>query len=303
MLRCSINRYRSVLLIPVIIIFTGFGLLAQNDRDSVNAQPRIKTWQLLTAEGAIYTGSMLVLSQAWYKDYPRSSFHWFNDNREWLQMDKIGHAYAGYQIAYQNARFIERTGLSRKKAILVSTGISIGALSSIELFDGHSAKWGASSGDLIANVSGAAAFALQDLIWEKQIFRLKFSYRPSPYAKKRPEALGKNKLENVLKDYNAQTYWLSVNLKDITGIRDLPPWLALSFGYSANGMVGGSQNPEPYTNIERYRQIFLSPDIDWQKIQTRRKGLKILFRVLNTIKVPLPAVAIQKQKLVWHWWQ
>ncbi|ALO14484.1 hypothetical protein L21SP5_00813 [Salinivirga cyanobacteriivorans] len=303
MLTCSINRYRFVLLIPVIIIFTGFGLLAQNDRDSVNAQPRIKTWQLLAAEGAIYTGSMLVLSQAWYKDYPRSSFHWFNDNREWLQMDKIGHAYAGYQIAYQNAYLLRKTGLSRKKALLLSSGMAFAAMSSIELFDGYSSEWGASSGDIIANSAGVVLFGVQELLWESQIIRMKYGYRASPYASKKPEILGENMALRLIKDYNAQSYWLSFSINKVTGLEKIPPWVAFAAGYSAGGMVGGKENTEPFQNITRYRQFLLSPDIDWQSIPTNKKYLKILFRILNTVKIPMPALSFQKGGIKLYGWQ
>ncbi len=274
---------------------------AQSESDTL--KPQIKTWHLLAAEGSLYAGSMLLLNEAWYKGYPRSSFHWFNDNGEWLQMDKIGHAYAAYQAAYQNAFLIEQTGLNRKKSVLISTGISIAAISSIELFDGYSAKWGASSGDLIANVGGAATFALQELIWKKQIFRMKFSYKPSPYASKRPEILGSNNVLRVIKDYNAQSYWLSFSLEEVTGIKEIPPWIALACGYSAGGMLGGSENPEPFDPISRYRQFLLSPDIDWQKIPTNKRYLKVLFRILNTVKIPFPTISIAKGKINYHWWQ
>src|SRR5260221_10917592 len=34
----------------------------------------------------------------WYRKHPRSGFHFFNDNREWLQIDKIGHMTTAYNI-------------------------------------------------------------------------------------------------------------------------------------------------------------------------------------------------------------
>ena len=32
--------------------------------------------------------------------YPKSKFHFINDNREWLQMDKFGHAMTSYYTGY-----------------------------------------------------------------------------------------------------------------------------------------------------------------------------------------------------------
>src|ERR1700733_6253100 len=54
---------------------------------------------LLVGEGAFYTGSMVGLNVLWYKNYPHSAFHLFNDNKEWQQMDKLGHALTAYTIS------------------------------------------------------------------------------------------------------------------------------------------------------------------------------------------------------------
>jgi hypothetical protein len=40
----------------------------------------------------------------------------------------------------------------------------------------------------------------------------KFSFHLTDYASKRPDVLGSNLPERIIKDYNGQTYWLSVNL-------------------------------------------------------------------------------------------
>ena len=53
---------------------------------------------LLITEGVTYTATLLGLNSLWYKDYPRSSFHWINDNKEWLQMDKMGHMASSYYM-------------------------------------------------------------------------------------------------------------------------------------------------------------------------------------------------------------
>src|SRR5437763_1687135 len=46
--------------------------------------------------GVMYGTTLYLFDKAWYSGFPRSSFHFFNDNREWLQMDKCGHACASY---------------------------------------------------------------------------------------------------------------------------------------------------------------------------------------------------------------
>src|ERR1700757_2226381 len=55
-----------------------------------------RTIGVVAGETCLASGSLVALSQVWYKDYPRTSFHFFNDNGEWLQMDKCGHATTAY---------------------------------------------------------------------------------------------------------------------------------------------------------------------------------------------------------------
>src|SRR5690606_38253718 len=95
----------------------------------------------------------------------------------------------------------------------------------------------------------------------------------------------------VFKDYNAQTYWLSANIHSFFPETRLPKWLNIAVGYSAEGMLGGLENR--WTNdsgneitrfdIPRYRQYFLSPDIDLTKIPTKSGFLKTAFFVLDMI--------------------
>ena len=63
--------------------------------DTLN-QKRLKT--LVISEAAIGATALIGLNQLWYKDYPKSSFHFINDNNQWLQMDKLGHMYSTYHL-------------------------------------------------------------------------------------------------------------------------------------------------------------------------------------------------------------
>jgi hypothetical protein len=42
--------------------------------------------------------------------------------------------------------------------------------------DGHSAKWGFSKGDMLANIAGCVLFEGQQLLWHEQRISLKYSY-------------------------------------------------------------------------------------------------------------------------------
>jgi len=54
---------------------------------------------VVIAEAAIGTAVTIGLNYLWYKKFPHSKFHMFNDNNEWLSMDKMGHATTAYNIA------------------------------------------------------------------------------------------------------------------------------------------------------------------------------------------------------------
>ena len=66
--------------------------------------------------GAAYVGTMVTLSQAWYKNDARESFHFFNDAAEWKQMDKVGHFYSSFYLASHGSAILRRlTIISRAR--------------------------------------------------------------------------------------------------------------------------------------------------------------------------------------------
>ena len=40
----------------------------------------------------VYIGGLSYLQYIWYADKERVPFHYYNDNKGWLQIDKYGHA-------------------------------------------------------------------------------------------------------------------------------------------------------------------------------------------------------------------
>jgi hypothetical protein len=156
-------------------------------------------------------------------------------------------------------------------------------------------------------VAGTALYVSQDLLWNEQRITPKFSFHQTKFASQRPETLGSSFNEQVLKDYNGQTYWLSFNIQSFTKGNFVPKWLNLAVGYGANGMTGGSFNP-PYIDVDgnqlyfdRYRQFYLSLDADLSKIQTKSKFLKGLFKTIGFIKIPAPAIEFNKNGINGKW--
>ncbi len=249
------------------------------------------------ASGATIAG----LHQLWYADYPKSSFHLVNDNAQWLQVDKAGHVYGSYHLSRLSSEMLGWAGVGRRDRLLYGTLTGLGLMTAIEVMDGHSAQWGASWGDMLANVGGAALFVSQELLWEEQRIIPKFSFHTTPYAGARPEVLGESVPQQVFKDYNGQTYWLSANVRSFWKDAPVPGWLNLSVGYGAEGMITGDDdfvNTIFFPEQSRIRQYYLSLDIDLTRIQTQSHFLKTLFSVLNVIKIPAPAIEFNSRGVV-----
>lgn len=274
---------------------------------------RIKT---IAAANVIGYGSvMLGLYQAWYKDYPQGKFHVFNDIREWKQIDKIGHVYSAYATSKASMELWRWTGISRKKRIWIG-GMS-GAMyqTAIEVLDGFSTEWGWSWGDFAANVTGSGLLVAQELAWDDQRIQMKWSAHRKQYADaeliNRSNVLfGNSSAERFLKDYNGQTYWLSITPRSFFPQSRIPRWLQVSVGTGAEGLFGGYENigkdnegnivfSRP--DIKRYRQWYLAPDIDLTKIKTNKKGIRLALQLLNVFKFPTPSLELSRGKLSWNW--
>jgi len=249
--------------------------------------------------GGLYAVSMTGLYFAWYADYPQSDFHFYNDNAEWLQMDKMGHAATSYIVGMLGYEAFRAAGLDEKKSIWIGGSLGFAFLTTVEVFDGFSKEWGFSWGDMAANTVGAGLFIGQQFLWHEQRMALKYSFHQTKYANYRPDLLGKNLAENMIKDYNGITIWLSCNFKSLflKKERRFPGWLNFAFGYGADGMTGGFKNAteykgQPIPQFNRVRQFYFSIDIDLTRIPTNNKFLKYTLKILSFIKIPMPTIEL-----------
>jgi hypothetical protein len=277
------------------------------EQEVENRQNSKKRVALVTAGNILLWGSSYyALNKAWYADFPRTSFHFFNDNAEWQQMDKLGHLWTSYQVSRLSAEMWKWTGIDEKSSIIIGGISGTGYLTLVEILDGYSSQWGFSWGDMAANAAGSAAFVSQELLWKEQRISVKFSYWPYDYSgelERRNQMFGKSLRERILKDYNGQAYWASVNLKSFARNSSLPGWFNIAVGYSADGMLGGKTNIwtdrsgfyHDRRDIQRIRRFYLSPDIDFTKIRTEKKLLRSLFFVLNAVKFPAPALELNSK--------
>lgn len=259
-----------------------------------------------------YAGTLFILSKAWYKDFPKTSFHFFNDSREWLQVDKAGHAWTAYNIAKYSTGMWQWAGVPHDKALWYGGISSIGYQTILEYLDSRSQEWGWSWADMGANIVGVGLYVFQEKMWKEQKFQIKFSSFPQKHPgleNRADELFGDSFEERLLKDYNGQNYWLSLNLSSATGKKYFPNWLNIAIGYGAKGLYGGFENRALDKNgrilfdrsdISRDRQWYLSPDIDFTRIKTNKKGVKILFSLMNMLKMPAPALQFSNGKWSGH---
>lgn len=294
--KSSIMNKRIVIFFCLLLSLKLYSQSEQNIDSLVNCKARK---QIVTIGLAgTYATAMTGLYQLWYADYPQSKFHFFNDNKEWLQMDKAGHMFTSYMLGSVGHQLLNYACTNDKKSIFIGGSVGLIFLTTVEIFDGFSAKWGASWGDVIANTLGYGLFVGQQYFFDEQIVKYKFSFSPSPYAKYRPELLGKNIYTQLLKDYNAQTYWFSFHPEIFSCKKSeniIPDWINISLGYSADGMLGGFENPKNFSSFERQRQYYVSLDIDYSKIKTNSKFLQKVFYLANFTKFPFPALCFSEK--------
>lgn len=289
---------RTILLILLMLFFVkGFTQLKSSPilADSTS-KPRLNT--VISSGVGAYAGGISYLSFVWYKDHKRVPFHYYNDSKGYLQMDKFGHAYAAYWESLAAYNALRWAGLTKKKALLWGGPVGFLFQLPIEIFDGLYEGWGFSWWDVGANTFGSALFTAQQAIFDEQVVIMKFSYSPSGYPKYH-HILGETPLESFFLDYNGHTHWLSANIRKITGFERVPSWLNLALGYSANGMIKEFENPtwyqsKPFPHLERYRQFLFSLDIDLSRIPAKRPWVRAILKTLNVIKVPFPTIEVNR---------
>ena len=251
---------------------------------------------VLAVEGTLYVASLTGLYFAWYKDYPQTTFHLFNDDGEWMQVDKCGHAITAFYISRIGYSTYRWSGVNETKAAWFGGLFGFAYMLNVEILDGFSSQWGFSLGDFTANTLGSAIFVTQQLAWHEQRFSLKYSFHQTKYAQYRPDLLGDNLIQNMIKDYNGHSYWISGNISSFLPERSkFPRWINVAVGYGAEGMTGAfgnsaNHNGQQIPPFPRYRKFFLSLDIDLTRIRTKSAILRGIFTVVSFIKIPAPTL-------------
>ncbi len=309
---CQIDRRGSLFIVVLTILFIAlpFSIKGQDSTEENDLNPEIATLaphkkrlkSVIAIGSAAYTVSGISLYDAWYRDYERSRFHFYNDWGHWQHVDKAGHMFAAYfqtNWAYHTWRW---AGLNEKNSIWAGMLTSFISQTTIEVMDGFSAGWGFSVPDFLTNTAGIGAFGIQQSLFREQRVLFKFSsspvnyskrYRSPVYGERADQLFGSNPFVRTLKDYNTQTIWISANVRSFFPIIPLPKWMNIAVGYGAENMFGGYQNnglPEYDPFLQRYQQFYLSLDADLSRIETDSPFLRTVLDVLNIMKLPFSTV-------------
>lgn len=290
------NKYCLCLTLTALSLSLCPAVSAQNFFKSAPRYDAGRVNGVIIAEAALGTAVTIGLQYLWYKKFPHSRFHFFNDNDEWLNVDKVGHAATAYNIAAFQNNLFRWGGVRPGTAALVGTLTALSFMTMIEIMDGHSEKWGFSKGDMLANISGCLLFEGQQLLWREQRISLKYSYHGTIFPGYYPAELGRNLPQRMLKDYNGQSYWLSVNIGSfLPASSGFPRWLNAAVGYGAEGMIGARSNPSevdgrPVPSFRRYRQFYFSFDTDLYRVDGLSPLASSLLELNRLLKTPAPAL-------------
>lgn len=255
---------------------------------------------VVAGTAVVYALTSYFLGKTWYTK--RVPFHSFNDNGEWLQMDKVGHATTAYAISRGEYELFRWSGVNERASVLTGSLIALLYQTTIELFDGRSEGWGFSKGDMAANLTGIGLFMGQQYGFGEQKVGLRYGWRQSIYPQYRPNLLGQRIGNQMLKDYNGQQYWLSLNIASVLPVGpSFPRWLNLDLGYSGSGMTGGHANP-PYFDADgkevkftRYRQFYLSPDVSLARLPgLNGTNAQPLVSAGQFFKIPAPSLEFNR---------
>jgi hypothetical protein len=94
----NIHIFPLFLLIGCLLCFSQSGV-SQSLFQTPDTLSKPRQVANIVGQGLTRSGTLGGLYVAWYSQYDQESFHFFDDSKEWLQMDKVGHSATAYQIS------------------------------------------------------------------------------------------------------------------------------------------------------------------------------------------------------------
>ena len=161
-------------LLIVLLLFINFNSFSKNNftflnDTSINEINKKKLYKFLAIEGAVLAGTISYLRFQWYNDKQRVPFHFYNDFKGWLQIDKFGHFYSSYLESLVGYKILKKSNIKENKALLFGGSQGFVLEAPIEFFDAYYEGWGFSISDVIANALGSTFFIVQQKVFDEEI--------------------------------------------------------------------------------------------------------------------------------------
>ena len=281
-----------------ILLFCILPLAVSAQQDSLRLR-RGKAIAIGGTTAGMMGGLWWYLQNTWWAEDARGfRIDFDRDLRYANNLDKMGHYVGGIMTADLYYDAFRWMGMDERKAAWWGFGFGTGLQMAIEIKDGFSPDWGFSVSDIVLGTAGS----LQPLLRQTSPFfrhtDVKFSYwqRSHKYFQVRsikPTAFH-------IDDYLNQTYWVSTNLRYMTGNRVewIPDWLNLSVGWGIDAASWNTDPTDPGTGGKP--EFYLSPDIDLVRLFKPKKPFwKFTLHRLNYLKFPMPAIQLTPKVKVW----
>jgi hypothetical protein len=229
--------------------------------------------------GAVTAGGIVLINQNYIhqKWWPyRGKWHVdFANAKDGNWFDKLGHMTAWYMIADGVRELYKIAGMNDDDARLTGLIYAAGLHLFTEGHEGYGPHFGFDPLDVTFGVGfGAGLMFMQG---KSDFFRrisMKMSYWPDPSHANHPMYKNSKTQEyHWMKDYEAQRYWLSYDIKD---------------GWS----VAIGANLDDFLMNRGKWQIYISPDYDLKQIDAGSEILNDALSFLNLVKLPTPAIRI-----------
>jgi hypothetical protein len=258
-----------------------------------------------SAVGTSFVGGNIELwhyfKRAWWSGEKAPHFFFRSDwDEDFRDQDKFGHLLGGYQLTRAGYESLRASCVSETRALTAAVAYAALFQLQIEIFDGMYKKYGFSYADMIANTTGQALAAVEELHPHLKWLKPTISYSPSAAMRNRANFTQPSELRSSL-DYSGQTYWFAADVHALLPTRMQSYWpslLRVSIGHSITDYV----NPVTGANQRARRKLLLSIDIDTEKLPGENPLWKAVKHQLSYYHFPSPAVQLTPslQAISWY---
>lgn len=228
--------------------------------------------------GSFMVGSLTDSYFSWWKGagshFTFRAEGWWNNPH--LGIDKAGHVYTSYFYYHAVRNVLLWGGYESSVASMWAAGLSGFFAVSIEVGDGLS-DFGFDYQDLACNLAGLGYAMAQTKYPFLRNFNLKWSYVPRDGYRFPPR---------FTDHYDAHTYWVTVNVKNLLPVSLEPYWpgfLQLGVGYGVD-------------DNESKRELVVGLDLNLEIFQTHNEELSLIQKTVNMFHIPAPAVKFTQSK-------